>query len=65
LWNILDNQRQGAKLMMDNVDYIDKLGRGVMACHKKGIKLKAIQEAVETFWGVAESLRPTNDKEGS
>jgi hypothetical protein len=49
--------------MMDNVDYIDKLGRGVMACHKKGIKLKAIQEAVETFWGVAESLRPTNDKE--
>jgi hypothetical protein len=50
--------------MMDDVDHIDKLGRGVVSCHRKGLTLEAVQEAVKTFWGVAESLRPTNDKEG-
>jgi hypothetical protein len=37
--------------------HIDKLARGVMACHRKGITLEAVQEAVKTFWGVAEAMR--------
>ena len=47
--------------MADN--HIDKLVLGVMACHKTGITLKAVQEAVEIFWGVAEAMRPANSKE--
>mgnify|MGYP003648696514 CR=1 FL=1 len=45
--------------MMTDDDHIDKLARGVMACHRKKITLEAVQQAVETFWGVAEAMRPT------
>ena len=60
-------QRQTTDMMgmteMVDDDHIDKLARGVMACHKKGITLDAVQEAVKTFWDVADAMRPPKDKE--
>lgn len=45
-------------------DHIDKLVKGVMACHKEGLALDAIQKAVRTFFETAEAIRPNIPHKG-